>query len=87
MLFVVWCSLAEEISAAVPWIELAHDCGQDLEAPQAAWPRCFKTHCWYGHVPKGARYIVVVRQPADVVVSFFKVRVLELWWGVTWNDY
>ncbi len=50
----------------MPWIELAHDCGHDLEAPQPA-PRCFKTHCWFGHVPKGAKYIVVVREPKDVV--------------------
>lgn len=67
--------------------------------------RVFKTHCWYPHIPKGAkygprhlqmpcggltcslpnahklpngivclslRYIVVVRNPADVAVSFFR---------------
>jgi hypothetical protein len=39
----------EEISQVVPWIELARDQGQDLEAEQVVPPRCFKTHCWYGH--------------------------------------
>jgi hypothetical protein len=37
----------EEISQVVPWIELARDQGQDLEAEQVAPPRCFKMHCWY----------------------------------------
>lgn len=63
-----------EISEVVPWIELAADQGQDLEAPQVAEPRCFKSHCWYDHCPKHpeARYIIVVRNPADVALSFFK---------------
>lgn len=39
---------------------------------QGRFHRVFKTHCWYTHVPKGARYIVVVRDPKDVAVSFFK---------------
>lgn len=61
----------DEISAVVPWIELAADLGQTLDSQQVAEPRCFKTHCWYDHCPKGARYIVVVRDPTDVALSFF----------------
>jgi len=108
----------EEISSVVPWIELAHDLGQDLDADQGFLPRAFKTHCCYDHCPKvppqrssgvcsppsslpplsspgeegspvrassqqrptharaagqaaGAKYIVVVRDPHDVAVSFF----------------
>ena len=41
----------------VPWIELAADCGIDLEAPQPAEPRIFKTHCWQPHCPKGGKNI------------------------------
>ena len=62
----------DEISQVVPWIELATDLGQDLNAQQAASPRCFKTHCWYDHCPKGGKYIVVVRDPVDVALSFYK---------------
>lgn len=62
----------EEISGVVPFLELAADQGQDLEALQVAQPRCYKTHLWYDHCPKGGRYIVVVRNPADVVTSFYK---------------
>jgi hypothetical protein len=60
----------EEICAVVPTIELAHDVGIDLDAEQLP-PRAFKTHCWEPHCPKGARYIVCMRDPADVAVSFY----------------
>ena len=59
----------EEISAVVPWIELAHDMGIDLEAPQKAAPRAFKTH-WNGtQMPAEGRYIVVIRDPRDTMVD------------------
>ena len=61
----------DEITAAAPWIEMAHDMGIDLDADQAAEPRAFKTH-WRGdEVPQGCRYIVVIRDPRDVAVSFY----------------
>ena len=68
----------EEISDVAPYIELAHDLDQDLEAVQpGAPPRIFKTHCWRPHCPRskeegGSKTIVVVRNPPDVAVSFFK---------------
>ncbi|RMD86544.1 MAG: sulfotransferase domain-containing protein [Alphaproteobacteria bacterium] len=66
-----------EISAVVPWIELAHDMGIDLEAPQKAAPRAFKTH-WNGEqMPREGRYIVVIRDPRDTMVSFY--RFMEGW--------
>ena len=37
-----------------------------------AKPRAFKSHLPWGLVPKGARYINVVRNPADVLVSNYK---------------
>ena len=66
-----------EISAVVPWIELAHDMGIDLAAPQKAAPRAFKTH-WNGEqMPREGRYIVVIRDPRDTMVSFY--RFMEGW--------
>ena len=62
----------EEISEVIPFVELAHDLGHDLTQPQVAEPRIFKTHCWYDHCPKGAKYILVLRNPEDVALSFFK---------------
>lgn len=60
-----------EITDVVPWIELAHDVGWDIEGAQKASPRAYKTHYDYGGVPKGARYIWVVRGPKDTAVSFY----------------
>eukprot|EP00050_Salpingoeca_kvevrii_P022321 m.124568 g.124568 ORF g.124568 m.124568 type:complete len:318 (+) comp9674_c2_seq2:4556-5509(+) len=66
----------EEISAVVPWLELAYDLGQaaamEPTATQKGTPRVFKTHFWYDHCPKGGRNIVVVRSPYDVALSFYK---------------
>ncbi len=66
----------EEITQVVPWLELAYDQGQDLEAPQYGHkegiPRIFKTHAWEEHCPKFPKVIVVLRHPEDVVRSFYK---------------
>ncbi len=61
----------DEITEVVPWIELAHDTGLDLEAPQGAEPRAFKTHLSRDLAPKNGRVIFVVRDPVDSLVSFF----------------
>jgi hypothetical protein len=61
----------DEITGVVPWLETAHDMGLDLEAPQRARPRAYKTHLTWDLVPKGGRYIVAVRDPKDVMVSQF----------------
>ena len=64
-----------EISEVVPWLELAHDQGQDLEAPQyghdQGLPRFFKTHVWEPYCPRFSKVIVVLRNPFDVVKSFY----------------
>ena len=62
----------DDISRVVPWIETAVSSGIDLDAEQRANPRAFKSHLGWDVVPKGGRYINVVRDPADVVVSMFK---------------
>jgi hypothetical protein len=64
-----------EISEVIPWLELAYDQGQDLEAPQYGndqdLPRFFKTHAWNDHCPKFSKTIVVLRNPNDVMLSFY----------------
>ena len=60
-----------EINEVVPFLEVAHDLQVDLHAEQKAFPRCYKTHCWYDHCPKGGRYIVCLREPCAVAYSFF----------------
>ena len=53
----------EDIDDVVPWIMLAHDLEQDLDAEHKYQPRCFKSHNGYQRCPKGAKYIVVYREP------------------------
>ena len=69
-----------EITEVMPWIEAAADLGQDLDAEQVASPRCFKSHLPFDRVPKGCRYICVLRDPLRALVSlyrFFSGWVLE----------
>lgn len=62
----------DDISRVVPWIETAAGLGIDLNAEQRAEPRGFKSHLAWDHVPKGARYIVSVRDPRDALASAYK---------------
>jgi hypothetical protein len=71
----------DDISRVVPWIETAHELGLDLDAPQRGQPRGYKSHLSYDVVPKGARYIVSIRDPKDALVSSF--RFMEGWWFET----
>ena len=67
----------DDISRVVPWIEMSPMLGIDLNAPQRAEPRGFKSHLSYTSVPKGARYVVPLRDPKDAFVSMF--RFMEGW--------
>jgi hypothetical protein len=67
----------DDISRVVPWIEMSPMLGIDLNAPQRAEPRGFKSHLSYPRVPKGARYVVSLRDPKDAFVSMF--RFMEGW--------
>jgi hypothetical protein len=61
----------DDISRVVPWIETSVGCGIDLEGAQRAEPRGFKSHLAYGPMPKGARYVVSLRDPKDAMVSMY----------------
>ncbi|MGK7652854.1 sulfotransferase domain-containing protein [Roseovarius sp. B08] len=62
----------DEITDVVPWLELAHDMGRDVNAPQPYRPRLFKSHLPWGVIPEGGRYIVVLRDPVDAMVSLYR---------------
>jgi hypothetical protein len=68
----------DEITEVVPWLEMAYDMGLDLDQDQQTHPRAFKSHLSWAEVPKGARYIVSVRDPKDALVSLY--RFFEGWW-------
>ena len=62
----------EDISVKIMFLEVAHDCGLDPDADEPHFPRAYKTHAWYRDCPKGAKYIVCVREPCAVAYSFYK---------------
>lgn len=67
----------DDISRVVPWIETAPGLGLDINAEQKAEPRGFKSHLSYDALPKGARYVVSLRNPKDAFVSMY--RFMEGW--------
>ena len=61
------------INDAVPWLGISHVDPQDARATQEALlPHAFKSHATLDRVPQGARYIVVLRDPADALVSQYR---------------
>lgn len=68
----------DDISRVVPWIETAKKLEIDINAEQIAEPRGFKSHLSWDHVPKGARYIVSLRDPTDAFESGY--RFMEGWY-------
>jgi len=79
----------DDISRVVPWIETSPRLGLDLNAPQRGYPRGFKSHMSWDDIPKGARYIVSIRDPRDALVSMYKF--MEGWFlepgAVTIEDF
>ena len=67
----------DDISRVVPWIETSVGLGVDLEAPQRAAPRGFKSHLPFDMLPPGARAVVAFRDPRDAMVSMY--RFFEGW--------
>lgn len=68
----------DDICAVVPWLEMCLDLEQDPYQPQRAAPKAFKSHLHAHDIPKGGRYINVVRDPRAVLVSFY--RFFEGWY-------
>lgn len=68
----------DDISRVVPWIETAVMLGIDINAEQRGNPRGFKSHAAWGHVPKGAKYVVSLRDAKDAFVSGY--RFMEGWY-------
>ena len=60
------------VQEVCPWTVFAHELNIDLNGPQVgSGPRIFKSHEPYDLIPKGGKYIYVVRDPHDACVSFY----------------
>jgi hypothetical protein len=64
----------DDISRVVPWIEVSAALDIDLDAEQKANPRAFKSHLAWGPMPKGGKYINVVRDPVDAAISMHRFQ-------------
>lgn len=62
----------DEICVVVPWLESAWDMNIDPDSDQEWTPRAFKSHLDWERIPKGGRYIHVVRDPLTTVASFHR---------------
>lgn len=66
----------DEITEEVPWLEVAPAVQMDLNMPQKAAPRCFKSHqllSALAHLePHAAKFICIVRDPEKTLISHFK---------------
>ncbi len=61
----------DDITIRQPWIEFAHDLGQDLDDDQISHPRIFKSHQLLSAVNIGGKYLCIVRDPEATLMSWF----------------
>lgn len=61
----------DDINRVMPWVEMAHFWGLDLNAPQPGGFQAFKSHLGWTKIPKGGQYIVSFRNPKDALVSLY----------------
>jgi hypothetical protein len=69
----------DDIMRVMPWVEMAHWAGLDLNSPQPGGFQAFKSHLSWRSIPKGGRYIVPLRDPKDALVSFYNF-LNGYWW-------
>ena len=65
----------EDIYDVSPWYLLVHDTGLKLDdslCSDQSPPRAFKTHQPLKFLPRGCKYICVVRNPEAVLISWYR---------------
>jgi hypothetical protein len=55
-----------------PWEDSAVITDTDMNLPQKASPRGFKSHREYERLPAGCRYVVTLRDPIETYISFHR---------------
>jgi len=65
----------EDVHQVAPYVPLAFDLGQDLNADQVAEPRLFKLHTRPSLLAERARMIIGVREPVAMCISFYNYEV------------
>lgn len=62
----------DDISRMTPWEDTAQQNNLDMNMPQKAAPRGFKSHREYERLEPGMRYIVTLRDPHETYHSFHR---------------
>ena len=62
----------DDISRMTPWEDTGPIIDYDVNGPQRASPRGFKTHRDYERLPAGMRYVVTLRDPKETYTSFHR---------------
>ena len=62
----------DDISRMTPWEDTALMLDFDMNVPQRAAPRGFKSHREYERLPAGMRYVVTLRDPKETYISFYR---------------
>nr|WP_298898892.1 sulfotransferase domain-containing protein [uncultured Altererythrobacter sp.] len=62
----------DDISRMTPWEDTGPLIDYDVNGPQRAQPRGFKSHREYERLPAGGRYVVTLRDPHETYVSFYR---------------
>ncbi len=67
----------DDISRMTPWEDSGPVIDHDINGPQRAMPRGFKSHREYERLPAGCSYVVTLRDPHETFVSMH--RFFEGW--------
>lgn len=62
----------DDISRMTPWEDTAMMLNMDMNMPQRAHPRGFKSHREYERLAAGSRYVITLRDPHETYVSFYR---------------
>jgi len=62
----------DDISRMTPWEDTALMLDLDINVPQRAAPRGFKSHREYERLPAGMRYVITLRDPKETFISFYR---------------
>jgi len=60
-----------DISQVIPWLEVCSQIGREVDVDQVANPRVFKSHLPWEALPAGGKFICVLRDPGDALVSLY----------------
>ena len=54
----------------IPYLWMTYVMGMDLNEDQIFKPNVYFTHDFYQKIPKGCKYIYILRNPYDVLISY-----------------